>query len=776
MTWYRTPKGAPTLGAPIDRIDGRLKVTGGARYAAEYAIPNVVHAVMVTSTIAKGRVKAMDTSAAERAPGVIKVLTPFNAPRLPGAPKPGPHPPAAQAGQNAQSGGPQGGQNQGQGAQGPAARGAASMRVPTVLQDDGVRYNGQPIGLVVADTFEHAREAAELVRVTYESSKPVLDWTHAPLNAPDEVHPLGGERVSRRGDVAQGLAQAAVTIDQTYITPLENHNPMEVHSTLAQWERDSLTLYESTQGITSVRNTVARHFGMPPEKVRVVAYFTGGGFGSKGGPWSHETLAAMAAREVNRPVKLVLTRRQMFGPVGGRPRTEQRVTLGASREGTLTAIRHHSKSTTSTIEDWVEPATSQTRMLYECPNVETQYDLVRVNVGTPTFMRAPGESTGTFALESAFDELAYALKMDPLALRLKNYASQDPESKKPWSSKALRECYDSAAGRFGWSKRNPEPRSMRDGRWLVGWGMATATYPARRSQAGAVARIAPDGRIWVRAGTQEIGCGTYTSMTQIAADALGVAPDVVRFELGNTDMPENPASTGSVTAASTGSAVHDVAVALRQKLAQMAIADAQSPLHGAAESEIQFADGRLTVAGNPSRGESYAAIVTRAGQPVEVTIASRPGPESQQFSMHSFGAVFTEVRVDPDLGIVRVPRIVTAHAVGRILNAKTARSQIVGGVTWGVGMALEEETLIDPRTGRYVNADLAEYHVPVNADIGEIDTAFIDQVDDHVSTVGAKGVGEIGITGVAASIANAVFHATGKRVRELPIRVERVLS
>ena len=778
MTWYRNPKPrrAASLGQPLDRVDGRLKVTGGARYAAEFAAPNVAHAMIVTSTIARGRIRSMDTSAAEKVPGVIKVFTPFNAPRLPGAPMPGPHPPAQNAGAG-QGGGPQGGQRQGQGAQGPAARGAVSMRVPTLLQDDGVRYNGQPIGLVVADTFEHAREAANLVRVRYETENPVLDWSTAPMNRPEEVHPLGGERTVTRGDVAQGLSQAAVKIDQTYITPLENHNPMEVHSTLAQWDGDSLTLYESTQGITSVRNTVARHLGVPPEKVRVVAHFTGGGFGSKGGPWSHETLAAMAARDVGRPVKLVLTRRQMFGPVGGRPRTEQRVTLGAAGDGTLTAIRHHSKSTTSTIEDWVEPATSQTRMLYECPNVETQYDLVRVNVGTPTFMRAPGESTGTFALESAMDELAYVLKMDPVALRLKNYAEKDPESGKPWSSKSLRECYESAATRFGWSKRNPEPRSMRDGRWLIGWGMATATYPARRAPAGAVARMMPDGTAWVRAGTQEIGCGTYTSMTQIAADALGVAPGQVRFELGSTDMPENPASTGSVTAASTGSAVHDVAVALRQKLVQLAINDVQSPLHGAVESDVRAADGRLTAGGALDRSESYSALIARnGGQPVEVTVASRPGPDAQQYSMHSFGAVFTEVRVDPDLAIVRVPRIVTAHAVGRILNAKTARSQIVGGAVWGVGMALEEETLIDPRTGRYVNADLAEYHVPVNADIGTIDTAFIEQPDEHVSTVGAKGVGEIGITGVAASIANAVYHATGKRVRELPIRIERLLS
>ena len=651
------------------------------------------------------------------------------------------------------------------------------MRVPTLLQDDLVRYNGQPIGVVVADTFEHAREAVDLLKISYDVERPVLDWSKAPVNPPDQVHPLGGERTIRRGDVEQGIEAAAVTVDYTYVTPLENHNPMEVHSTIAQWDGDSLLLYESTQGIFSVRNTVARHFGIPPEKVRVVAYFTGGGFGSKGGPWSHESLTAMAAREVGRPVKLVLTRRQMFGPVGGRPRTEQRVSLGATRDGALTAIRHHSKSTTSTLEDWVEPATSQTRLLYACPNVETQYDLVRLNVGSPTFMRAPGESTGTFALESAMDELAYELRMDPIALRLKNYAEQDPESGKPWSSKGLRQCYESAAQRFGWGNRNPQPRSMRNGRWLVGQGMATATYPARRGAAGATARMLPDGRAWVRAGTQEIGCGTYTSMTQIAADALGIAPTQVRFELGSTDMPENPASTGSVTAASSGSAVHDVAMALRQKLVQMAIADAQSPLHGVAEGDVRTVDGRLTLSSDSSRGETYAALLARnGGQPVEVTFSTRPGPESQQYSMHSFGAVFTEVWVDPDLAVIRVPRIVTAHAVGSILNAKTARSQIHGGVVWGVGMALEEETLIDPRTGRYINADLAEYHVPVNADVGTIDVAFIEEPDLHVSTVGAKGIGEIGITGVAASIANAVFHATGKRVRELPIRIEKVLA
>jgi len=776
-----------SIGRPLERVDGRLKVTGAAKYAAEMPVDRVAHAVMITSTVARARITAMDTSAAERAPGVLKVLTPFNAPKLPGAPRPGPQEPPAPApngGTSAGGTGQRGSQSAGspsagspQGGQGPAARGAVSMRVPTLLQDPYVRYNGQPIGVVVAETFEQARAAAELVKVHYAAEKPVLDMATAPKNPPENVHPLGGERTSRRGDVERGLADAAVRVDHTYSTPLENHNPMEPHNTLAVWDGGRLTLYESTQGITSVRNTVAQTLGIPREDVRVVSHFTGGGFGSKGGAWSHEVLAALAARESGRPVKLVLTRRQMFGPVGGRPRTVQQVALGADRAGALTAIRHTSTSNTSTLEDWIEPALNQTKILYATPNLETQYDVVRLNVGTPTFQRAPGESTGTFALESAMDELAYALKMDPIELRQRNYAESDPETGHPWSSKSLRECYRQAAERFGWSRRNPAPRATRDGRWLVGYGMATATYPARRNPASAAARMLPDGRVWVRAGTQEIGCGTYTSMTQVAADALGIPVERVRFELGETDMPENPASTGSVTMASTGTAVYDAASALRRRLAQLAVADAASPLHGAAADDVVARDGRLALGSDASRGETYEAIMARqGGRPIEVTTTTRGGPEQQQYAMHSFGAVFTEVRVDEDLGLIRLPRVVTAHGIGRVVNPRTTRSQIVGGVVWGVGMALLEQTLVDPHTGRYLNADLAEYHVPVNADIGTIDTIFVDENDPHVSAIGAKGAGEIGITGVAASIANAVYHATGVRVRDLPITLDKILK
>lgn len=741
-----TPEPPRSVGAPMSRVDGRLKVTGGARYSAEMPVANVAHAVMITSSIARGQIRQMDTTAADQAPGVIAVLTPANAPRLPN--------------------------------HGEAAVKPPSGRVLTLLQDNAVHYNGQPIGVVIADTLEHAMAGVALVHVTYATDRPNLDMATAPAGSTEFGHPAGSDPVATtRGNFTQGVAQATVSVDQTYTTPFETHNPMEPHATLAVWEGDHLTLYDATQGIFGVRRSVAKTFGLPPENVRVVSYFLGGGFGCKGSAWSHVMLSAMSARHVGRPVKLVLTRRQMFGPVGSRPRTVQQVTLGATPDGTLTAVRHVSTSATSEIEDWMEPSAVVTRMLYACPNADTDHHLAKLNIGTPTFMRAPGEASGTFAIESAMDELAYGLKMDPVALRLKNYADEDPQSHKPWSSKSLRQCYAVGAERFGWARRTPEPGSMRDGNWLVGWGMATATYPTRRSPASAVARILPDGRAWVRAGSQDIGTGTYTVMTQVAADALGLTPDRVLFELGDTNMPETPGSGGSQTAASVGSAVQAAALAVRSRIVQMALADTASPLHGAQEADVRVADGRMTLRSNASRGETYAALIARnGGTPVEAQSGAAPGPEKEQYSMHAFGAVFTEVHVDRDLGQIRVPRVVGAYGVGHILNAKTARSQLIGGIVYGLGMALMEETHIDSRNGRYVNADLAEYHVPVNADVGSIDISFVDEDDPHVNPLGVKGIGEIGITGLVASVANAVYHATGKRVRDLPITLDKVLA
>ncbi len=707
------------VGKGIDRVDARAKVAGKAPFAAEIAVANVAYAVVVTSGVAKGRVASVDAKAASSAPGVLAVLTHENAPRLPGA--------------NVKLG--------------------PIDRHLQILQDDRVLYADQPVALVVAQSLEAAQHGASLLALRYDAAAPSaeIDGLLAAAYRPESAGPVGQPDTSR-GDVDAALAKAHARIDVTYTTPNENHNPMEPHATIAVWHgEDRLTLYDSTQGIFGVRKKIAAVFGLPAERVRVVSHYVGGGFGSKGSPWSHVALAVMGAKVARRPVKLAVTRPQMFSLVGHRPRTVQRIALGADADGKLVAVRHDVTNETSSFDDFVEPSAVQTRMLYACPNVATSHRLVRLDVPTPTFQRAPGESTGTLALESAMDELAYALEMDPLELRLRNYAEVDPGEGKPWSSKSLRECYRAGAERFGWSRRDPRPRSMREGAWLVGWGMATATYPSRQSPASAVARARPDGTVLVQAGTQDIGTGTYTIMTQIAADALGVPLDRVRFELGDTELPETPVSGGSQTASSTGSAVKMACLALRKKLAAAAGVDESAPL-------------------------DFAAIVRKSGQPeIAADHHAEEKAERKARSCHSFGADFVEVRVDPDLGVVRVARVVAAFGAGKILNAKTARSQLVGGIVWGIGMALEERTVRDPRTARAVTRDLSDYHVPVCADVPDVDVITIDEDDPFVNEIGAKGIGEIGITGIGAAIVNAVFHATGKRVRDVPITLDKLL-
>ncbi|HEX4351364.1 MAG TPA: xanthine dehydrogenase family protein molybdopterin-binding subunit, partial [Polyangiales bacterium] len=593
--------------------------------------------------------------------------------------------------------------------------------------------------------------------------------------APKSAGP-SGETDSTRGDLAAGKAAGAATIEAVYTTQNQHHNPMEMHATTAVWQSDDkVTLYDSTQGVFNDRQKIATVFGLPEENVRIISHFVGGGFGCKGSTWSHVTLAAMAARSLKRPVKVVLTRPQMFGFVGYRPRTEQHVMLAADAHGKLTAIAHHSISETSRIDEFVEPCAMTTRMLYDCPNVETSHRLVRLDVPTPTFTRAPGEASGSFALESAMDELAYALHMDPLELRLRNYAERDPQEKLPWSSKSLKQCYHQAAERFGWSRRSQRPGSMRDGTRLVGWGMATATYPARQSPSSAVARFRSDGIALVQSGSQDIGTGTYTIMTQIAADALDLPLEKVRFELGDTTFPKTPVSGGSQTASSTGSAVKGAAAALRGKLMSSAISDDKSPLHGLHESDLEVVEGVIRAKRDPSKRDSYADVLARSGQPeIRVELDAKPKPDQAKYSRHSFGAQFVEVKVDPDLSEVRVTRCVSAFAAGKILNAKTALSQFQGGIVWGIGLALLEHTVRDPRNARVVTRDLADYHVPVNADVPELDVIMIDEVDPYVNEVGAKGIGEIGITGMAAAIANAVHHATGKRIHDLPITLDKL--
>ena len=737
----------PSVGAPMDRVDGRLKVTGSARYAAEFPMSNIAHAVIVTSTVPVGRVSAIDTRAAEAVPGVIRVITHLNAPRLP-----------------------------------MKKVGMFVTNALSLMQDDRVRYNGQPVALVIADTLERATDAASLVKIRYSGTRtPTLDMQANKGTGYAPPPGFGGQPDSKRGNVQAGFAQADVKVDAQYTTPIENHNPMEPHATIAAWEGGRLTVWDASQYVIGERDSLAGVFGLTPESVRVVSHFVGGGFGCKGLMWSQVPLAAMAAREVSRPVKLVLTRRQMYGPVGARPQTEQHVVLGAKRDGTLTAVRHDSVSHTSRFEDYTESCANVTRILYATPNQVTTHRVVKLDLGAPTFQRAPGEAPGTFALESAMDELALTLGMDPLELRLKNYAERDPESGRPWSSKSLRECYRVGAEKFGWSRRSRTAGAMREGDVLVGHGMASATYPTYRMPASASVRLTADAsgavRALVQTAAHDLGTGAYTVMTQVAADALGLAPEQVRFELGDSRMPPSPVAGGSMTTASTGSAVHAACIAGRDRLIALAIADTASPLRGALAAAVGAADGRLFLTGEPTKGESYAALLRR--QPngmVDVRVDSTPGAEQTAYAMHAFGAVFAEVRVDRELGEIRIPRIVAAYGAGKILNAKTARSQLEGGIVWGVGMALHEETLVDGRTGRYMNADLAEYHVPVHADIGTIDVTLLDEVDPHVNPIGVKGVGEIGITGVAAAIANAVYNATGVRVRELPITLDKVMG
>jgi xanthine dehydrogenase YagR molybdenum-binding subunit len=728
------------VGKPLNRVDGYLKVTGGARYSAEFPVAKLGYGVTIQSAIAKGKITQIDTKAAEQLPGVVAVITHLNAPKAFG--------------------------DKGGG------------RKLQVLQDNIVLYSGQHIGIVVADTFEQAMHAASLVQVRYEEEKPTINMREnlAKAYIPKGKIPRNEPPDASVGNFTQGLASAAVRVEQTYTTPVENHNPMEPHATTAVWQGDELLLYDATQGVFPAQQKVAGVLGIEPKNVRVMSYYVGGGFGGKGSAWSHVPLAAIASRQVKRPVKLVLGRIQMYGPVGFRPETIQQVSLGATREGKLTALRHSGTSQTSTFDEFIEPVGKSARMIYACPNIETSHRLVQIDQGTPTFMRAPGEASGSFALESAMDELAYALKIDPVELRLRNYAEVDPTKKLPWSSKSLRECYKVGAERFGWQKRNPTPRSMRDGNYLIGWGMATATYPTNRSPASAIAQIMADGTAVIRTGSQDIGTGTYTVMTQVAAEAIGIPVEKIRIELGDTNLPETPVSGGSQTAASVGSSVHLAGTEARSKLMQLALADQKSPLYGSNAEDVIAENGSLFLKNKSSATETYGAILARHGlKMIEARSDAKPGDEKDKYSMHSFGAQFAEVRVNPDSGEVRVTRWVGSFGVGRLLNAKTANSQLVGGIVYGIGMALMEHTVIDPNLGRVVNRDLAEYHVPVNADVPAIEVLFVDERDPHVNPLGIKGIGEIGITGVAAAIANAVYHATGKRIRNLPITLDKLL-
>lgn len=681
------------LGAPLDRVDGPAKVTGRAKYAYEHNVPNAVYGVLVVSSIANGRIRSINTSKADRAAGVLLVMSHQNAPKLSNLKKSG----------------------------NTAGPGEAWQ----VMQDDIVYYAYQPVAVVIAQTFAQARAAAQLVDVKYDVAQPqtALESRLAEAYAPEKAGGGGDPAASSRGDATSALAQSDRRNEHVYYTPFEFHNPMEPHATIADWTApDQLTVFDATQGVFGDRQRLATAFGLQPDQVRVISPFLGGGFGSKGPTWSHVIIAAMAARQVKRPVKLAVTRPQMFNMVGLRSETRQQIAVGAKNDGTISALRNDCVSQTSIFGEFVEAATLATRMLYACPNNSTSQRLLRSNIGQTSYTRAPGEATGTFALEVAMDEMAQELGMDPVEFRLKNYAELDPEEGKPWSSKSLRECYMRGAERFGWNKRSAKPASMRFGDKLVGYGMATAVYPTRRGAAKAAATLRSDGTLLVDSGTQDLGTGTYTIMTQIAADVFDVGPDRVRFKLGDTVLPQSPGSGGSQTAASTGSAVYLAAEALKEKLIQMAVSDSRSPLYGVSAQEITVAKGRLTSKGGKS--ESLRDLIARSGQSqIQGTADAKPdAAEKEEYAMYAFGAQFAEVHVDPDLGEVTVARMTGCFAAGKILNAKTARSQFLGGMIWGISMALYEEAQLDKRLGeqqsRRVSCPLQPGHSRARGPVG----------------------------------------------------------
>jgi xanthine dehydrogenase YagR molybdenum-binding subunit len=733
------------IGQPLTRRDGVLKVTGGALFAADNHPPGMLHAALAVSSIARGRVSFLDVPAAKAHAGVVEVMTPANQPKL---------------------------------AQDPDAKTNPFMFRLDVLQNDLVRYANQPIAVVIAETLEAATEGAALLAPHYETEPARTDLDAAESFVPPGVG-IGNPAAVHRGDVEAGLAAASRRVDATYETAAQYHNAMEPHAIVAAWDGDLLSVDTPSQGLVMAQGRIAGLFGIPPENIHIRSPFLGGGFGSKGFLSGPQILGIMAARLVGRPVKLVLRREQMYGPVGHRPPTRQRLRLGADRDGALTAIDHHTKTASSTFDDFFEPASDASHTLYASPAIATSHEAVRLDTGTPLFMRAPGEATGSIALESAIDEMAQACGMDPLAFRLKNYAEVEPISGKPFSSKALRDCYAKGAERFGWARRKLAPRQMRDeAGLLVGWGMGTATFPALMFQAQARAIIRDDATGVMEIGAHDMGQGASTALAQIAADGLGLDLDKVEFRSGTSDLPDGGIAGGSAHTATAGMAIHGAGAEVIARLAELAMGDERSPLFGAGNAGVVARGGRLSRRDDESRSESYAEILARAGlKEIEGRGKSAADPAAQaSYAMHAHGAVFAEVKVDPELGQIRATRLVGAFAAGRIINPRMVRSQYYGGMIWGVSFALHEHAVMDLRSGRPMNSNLGDYHVPVNADIPSLEAILVEENDPHVNALGIKGVGEIGITGSAGAVANAVWHATGTRGRRFPITLERLIE
>jgi xanthine dehydrogenase YagR molybdenum-binding subunit len=739
---------ASYIGTPTSRIDGVAKVTGAAKYAAEFNVPGLAFSSIVTSTITKGRITRIDTSAALRVPGVLDVLTHTN------------RPPMADTDQAYKD---------------DVAPDGSPFRP---LYDNRIQFNGQPIALVVAETSEVARFAASLVNVEYRQEPHVTDvfrQRDAAVPVPVPTNPMEAMFAppKPRGNADKAFAAAAVRHDAEYYVPIEHHNPMELYASTVIFEGDrKLTVYDKTQGIQNVQQYLCHIFNMKPEELRVLGPFMGGGFGSGLRPQYQAVLAVLAALKLKRSVRVVLTRPQMY-EVGYRPAMIQRIALGANGGGTLDAIAHDAVTVTSQYESFHRQETGWSSLLYKCANAKFAHKLARLDLATSCDMRAPSATTAMFALESAMDELAVALKLDPLELRLRCYSDRDQNDDRAFSSKALRECYRQGAEAFGWNKRNPAPRSMRDGGDLVGWGMATGVWEALQVPITVRIVLGANGSAEVACATSDIGTGTYTIMAQVAADMLGLPLDNISIKLGDSSLPQSPVEGGSWIAASVSNGIATTAGEIRDELLRLAKSIPNSPLANAAAGDVVLTDGKLSSKRDAARSVSITDIM-RHGPVDRIEREQTTNPTADMSKAHNtHAAVFAEVKIDEQLGVVRVMRVVSAVAAGRILNTKTAHSQILGGVVWGIGMALHEETQIDHKFGRIMNANIAEYHVPVNADVHDVKVIFVDEPDDS-NPLGIKGVGEIGIVGVAAAIANAVYHATGKRIRNLPISLNKV--
>jgi xanthine dehydrogenase YagR molybdenum-binding subunit len=718
------------VGQPLRRVDGEVKVTGEATFAAEHKLDNLAYARLVCSTIAKGSIGSIDRSEAERAPGVIAVVTNENNPRLE-------RPPLLDVQH--------------------LDRGVAASDLP-VMQDAEVHWDGEPVAVVVAETLEQAEHAASLVRVRYDAEQPQVSFDDLKRQAEAPPDIMGEESEIQTGDAEKGLAEAAVTVDNVYRTPRHNHNAIEPHATIAAWDDDGqLTVFDSTQFVSGYQHVLATMFDIAPESVRVVSPFVGGAFGGKWAVWNHTPLCAAAAKVVGRPVKLVLSREDVFRVVGGRTPSEQRVALGADEDGRFTALIHTGTTATTTHARFPEHFSLTPRHLWAADSMRIGQTVVNLDMVANTWMRAPGEWMATFALESAIDELAHELKIDPIELRRINDPEKDPTTGSEFSSRNLVEAYARGAERFGWDERDPQPRSQRDGKWLVGQGVATAYYPVFRFPGAARVRISADGTALVQVAANEMGMGTATAQIQHAADRLGLPIDKVSFEYGDSDLPAGQITAGgSSQTASVAAAVQAAVEKLHKDLAKLT------------DDEDELSRG-------DDRSATYASILRRAGRDfVEVEESSGQAVEIMKYSMASYGAQFCEVRVDEGSGEVGVSRWVGSFDCGRIINPKTATSQFRGGIVMGIGAALTEETVFDERRGRIMNPSLAEYHVPVHLDVPHIDVIYTDIPDEH-SPLGARGVGEIGITGAAAAVANAVFNATGKRIRDLPITLDKLL-